>query len=36
MQGMIVVVVVHFYKELNAPATNEDKCDDSMGNFMWN
>jgi hypothetical protein len=33
MQG---TVVVHLCKELNAPATNEDKSDDSLGNFMQN
>ena len=26
--------VVHFYKELNAPATIGDDSDDSIGNFM--
>ena len=29
-------MVVHFSKELNAPATTEDESDDTMGNLMRN
>ena len=36
MHGMVVVGVVHFCKELIAPATIGDNSDDSIGNFMRN
>jgi hypothetical protein len=35
-KGTVVVVIVQFCKELNAPATTGDKSDGSMGNFMRN
>jgi hypothetical protein len=35
-KGTVVVVIVQFCKELNAPATTGDKRDGSMGNFMRN
>jgi len=35
-KGTVVVVIVQFCEELNAPATTGDKGDGSMGNFMGN